>query len=167
MEGMGRSPSIGRVALASFAMVVAVVFVIPAALASEEITASGTFGPTGSGTMTLIKVDEEELFFFATQPGFLTGTFTGSTDTVGSLVITVTGEFSFHGRTTFTGTVNGVSGSVVFSLEFSGTGGAGGPFAGEFEIVSASGGLAGLSGGGTLQGAAGAGTYAGQIEFGD
>jgi hypothetical protein len=89
----------------------------------------------------------------------------------GTLILHADGSANFHDVETFTGTVNGVSGTVTFDLT-----GRNGPGFTDFQatdtIISASGGLAGLHGvlnweGVALQIPNGPfGMYSGQIQFG-
>jgi hypothetical protein len=95
-----------------------------------------------------------------------TGTFTGSSVVDGHLIIHADGSANFHDMETFTGTVNGVPGTVTWNL----TGGGPAPdYFGTQVITHATGDLAGLHGvlrqvGQVLDPLAGPfGTYAGEI----
>ena len=99
-----------------------------------------------------------------------TGTFSGTSTVEGTLILHADGSANFHDVETFTGRVNGVSGTVTFDL----TGGNGPGFTNFHAtdtIISASGGLAGLHGvlnweGVTLGANGPVGAYSGQILVG-
>ncbi len=102
-----------------------------------------------------------------TQSANLVGTFTGTTADVGTIVQHPTGDFNFKIRHTFTGTVDGKSGTMVLEVAGKGEGGVpGGTLRGQFVILSDTGELANLHGQGNFDGIAGdGGTYSGQIHF--
>jgi hypothetical protein len=152
-------------ALATVALVAA-----PGAVASPPTAASGTFTYLSS-TFNSVRSDGGNLIVDLSATVSYTGTFSGTSTVEGTLIIHADGSANFHDLETFTGTVNGVSGTVTFDL----TGGNGPGFT-DFHatdtVISASGGLAGLHGvlnweGVTLQMPNGPfGTYTGQIQFG-
>jgi hypothetical protein len=151
-------------ALATVALVAA-----PGAVASPPTAASGTFTYTSS-TFNSVRLAGGNLIVDLSATVSYTGTFSGTSTVEGTLIIHADGSANFHDVETFTGTVNGVSGTVTFDL----TGG-NGPGLTNFHatdtIISASGGLAGLHGvlnwAGVTLGANGpVGTYSGQILFG-
>jgi Protein of unknown function (DUF3224) len=99
-----------------------------------------------------------------------TGTFNGTSTLHGTLILHPNGTANFHDVETFTGTVNGVSGTVTFNLN--GSSDAASVVSATDVIVGASDDLAGLHGVLTeaavvLDPAVGpVGTYSGQIELG-
>ena len=95
-----------------------------------------------------------------------TGTFTGTSTVHGKLIAHADGSASFHDVEVFTGTVNGVPGTVTFNL--AGSNDSALDVKITSTIVSATGGLEGLQGVLRLAGAVHfpegpAGTYSGQI----
>jgi Protein of unknown function (DUF3224) len=151
-------------ALAASALVAA-----PGAVASPPTAASGTFTYTSS-TFNSVSPAGGNLIIDLSATVSYTGTFSGTSTVEGTLILHADGSANFHDVETFTGTVNGVSGTVTFDL----TGGNGPGFMNFHAtdtIISASGGLAGLHGvlnweGVTLGGNGPVGTYTGQIQFG-
>ncbi len=97
----------------------------------------------------------------------LTGTFTGIADVVGTIILHLTGNFTVQLRATFTGTVDGKSGTLVFLVEGNGEGGApGGTIQGQMVIQSGTDELANLHGQASFEGRAGVEVnYSGQIHF--
>jgi hypothetical protein len=73
-----------------------------------------------------------------------TGTFTGTSEVHGKLIAHADGSANFHDVEVFTGTVNGVPGTVTFTL--TGSNDSGLNVKATSTIVSATGGLAGLHG---------------------
>jgi hypothetical protein len=104
-----------------------------------------------------------------------TGTFTGTSTVHGTLIFHSGGtgvqfppwRANFHDIEVFTGTVNGVEGTVTFNLN--GSNDPTGAFKATQTIVSATGDLAGLQGvlkqEGTIGPGGPVGTYTGQIQF--
>ena len=95
-----------------------------------------------------------------------TGTFTGTSEVHGKLIVHADGSANFHDVEVFTGTVNGVSGTVTFNL--AGSNDSELNVKATSTIVSATGDLAGLHGtlklAGSVQVPEGPfGTYSGQI----
>ena len=126
-----------------------------------------------AGTATIVSVTPTEIKSFdgITIINFkgvtnLTGTFTGTTADVGTIKLRSSGDFTFIFRSTFTGTVNGKSGTVVFNVVGKGTGGVpGGSFQAKFTVNRGTNELANLIGMGDIEATAGNGTYSGQILF--
>ena len=110
--------------------------------AAPPLVGSGTFtyqsstfdGIRQAGGNTIIELSATVLY---------TGTFAGTSTLSGTLTLHPDGTANFHDVETFTGTVNGVPGTVTFNL--AGTGPAG-LFKGTDVIVSGTGGLANLRG---------------------
>jgi hypothetical protein len=151
-------------ALATVALVAA-----PGAAASPPTEASGTFTYLSSTFNSMRSAGGNTIIDLSATVSY-TGTFTGTSTVEGTLILHADGSANFHDVETFTGTVNGVSGTVTFDL----TGGNGPGFMNFHAtdtIISASGGLAGLHGvlnweGVTLGANGPVGTYSGQILFG-
>jgi Protein of unknown function (DUF3224) len=152
-------------ALATVALVAA-----PGAVASPPTAASGSFTYTSSTFNSVLSAGGNLIVDLSATVSY-TGTFSGTSTVEGTLIIHADGSANFHDVETFTGTVNGVSGTVTFDL----TGGNRPGFT-DFHatdtIISASGGLAGLHGvlnweGVALQMPNGPfGAYSGQIQSG-
>src|SRR5919197_5653617 len=151
-------------ALATYALVAA-----PGAVASPPATASGSFTYTSS-TFNSIQMAGGNTIIDLSATVSYTGTFSGTSTVEGTLILHANGSANFHDVETFTGTVNGVSGTVTFDLT-----GRNGPGFTDFQatdtIISASGGLAGLHGvlnweGVTLGANGPVGMYSGQILLG-
>ena len=137
---------------------------LPAAHATMPMTVTGPVlvqNPTfqfirTAGNLTFYTIGERDVY---------TGAFNGTT--FGSSILAVdssSGSFTVHGLHTFTGTVNGIQGTLIFQIVASGTFGI--SFLGHFSILSGTGGLTNFRGEGTLQGIPGfVGTYTAQIHF--
>lgn len=161
----------GTKVLMLFAALAAITLVAaPGAVASPSTTASGTFTYTSS-TFNSTRDADGNLIVDLSATVSYTGTFSGTSTVEGTLIIHFKdGSANFHDVETFSGTVNGVPGTVTFNL----TGGNGPGFANfhaTATIISASGGLAGLHGvlnweGVTLGDNGPVGTYSGQIQSG-
>jgi hypothetical protein len=147
----------------------------PGVVAAPPTEVSGTFTTT-SATMNIIREAGGNTIFDLTSTVVYTGTFTG-TSTVHGILIFHSGptgaqfppwRANFHDVEVFTGTVNGVPGTVTFNLN--GSNDPTGAVKATDTIVSATGDLAGLHGVLSQDGTVGpgppAGTYTGQIQFG-
>jgi hypothetical protein len=135
------------------------------ATASAPTSASGTFTYTSS-TFNSIREDGGNLIIDLSGTVSYTGTFTGTSALHGTLILHANGSANFHDVEVFTGTVNGVPGTVTFNL--SGSNDAAINLKATNAIVSATGELAGLHGVlsmvGSVQIPGGPfGTYSGQI----
>ena len=157
-----------RVLLLTLVAVLALVGVTGAA-ASPPTSASGTFTTT-SATFNNARSDGGNTIYDLTATVSYTGTFSGTSIVQGTLIFHADGSANFHDVETFTGTVNGKSGTVTFNL--AGTGSVAPPagsYQGTQAIVSGTGELANLHGVlkqvGTVPSAAVGplGTYTGQI----
>jgi hypothetical protein len=163
-----------RLFLLTLAAVLALVGVRGAA-AAQLTSASGTFTTTSATFNSARSADGNTIIDLSATLSY-TGTFNGTSTLHGHLIFHPNGSANFRDVETFTGTVNGVPGTVTFNL--TGTGRAG-PTAGSFvyegtqAIVSGTGDLANLHGVLTQVGtvsdtAAGPfGTYTGEIHFDD
>jgi hypothetical protein len=148
----------------------------PGAVASPPTEASGTFTYLSS-TFNSIRTPGGSTIIDLSATVSYTGTFTGTSTVQGTLIFHSGGtgvqfppwRANFHDVETFTGTVNGVPGTVTFNL--SGSNDPTGALKATATIVSATGDLAGLHGVlsevGTVPAPSGpVGTYTGQIQFG-
>ena len=141
---------------------------VTGAAASPPISASGTFTTTSS-TFSSVRFDGGNLILAESGIVSYTGTFSGTSTFHGILVIHADGSANFHDVETFTGTVNGVSGTVRLNLN--GRNDSTRAVQATDTIISATGALAGLDGVlsevGTVTGPPGPlGTYTGQIQSG-
>jgi hypothetical protein len=142
------------------------------AAASSPLRASGTFTYTSSSFNSARSAGGNTIIALSATVAY-TGTFNGTSTVQGTLIFHADGSANFHDVETFTGTVNGVPGTVTFNL--SGTGSTAPPqgsFQGTDVIISATGGLTSLHGVlsevGTVPAALPGpeGTYTGQIQSG-
>jgi len=149
-------------ALATVALVAA-----PGAVASPPTAASGTFTYTSSTFNSIRSAGGNTIIDLSATVSY-TGTFSGTSTVQGTLIIHADGSANFYDVETFTGTVNGVTGTVAFNL--TGRNGPSVDIGATDTIVSATGDLAGLHGVlsevATLGANGPIGTYSGQIQFG-
>jgi hypothetical protein len=136
------------------------------AAASAPTAASGTVGNT-SASFNSVRTAGGNLIVELSATASYTGTFTGTSTLSGILIIHADGSANFHDIETFTGTVNGVPGTVTFNLN--GSNDSALVVHATATIIGASGGLAGLHGvlhevGTVVIPTGPVGTYAGQIE---
>jgi hypothetical protein len=148
---------------------------VSGAAAAPPTSASGTFTTTSATFNSVRSADGNTIIDLSATLAY-TGTFNGTSTLHGHLIFHPNGSANFRSVETFTGTVNGVPGSVTFNVTGTGRPGA---TAGSFVyqatqvIVSGTGDLANLHGVLTQVGtvsdtAAGPfGTYTGQIRFND
>ncbi len=158
----------GTKVLMLFAVLATVALVAaPGAVASPPTAASGTFTYTSS-TFNSIRSAGGNTFIDLSATVSYTGTFSGISTVQGTLIIHADGSANFYDVETFTGTVNGVTGTVTFNL--TGRNGPSVDIGATDTIVSATGDLAGLHGVlsevATLGANGPIGTYSGQIQFG-
>src|ERR671923_325952 len=113
------------------------------AAASPPTPASGTVVTT-SATFNSVRTAGGNLIVDLSATASYTGTFSGTSTLRGILIIHADGSANFHDVETFTGTVNGVPGTVTFNLN--GSNDAALVVHATATIISASGGLAGLHG---------------------
>jgi hypothetical protein len=149
---------------------------VTGAAASPPTDASGTFTTTSATFNSMREVGGNTIIDLSSTIAY-TGTFTG-TSTVHGLLIFHSGgtgvqfppwRANFHDVEIFTGTVNGVPGTVTFNIK--GSNDPSGAVKGTYTIVSATGELAGLHGVlsqvGKIETPSGPfGTYTGQIQLG-
>ncbi len=147
----------------SFTLALPILLLLPIASATTSTSVSGTFTGTGFHVIST-KTAGPNTFVTAMSTFALTGGFSGSAIATATTLTTAKGLAVDVGeRATFTGTVNGVSGTVVFRITGNS---AGGTFHGHFTILSGTGGLANLRGEGSfvLTSMSG-GTYTAQVHF--
>ena len=161
--------------VASIAFLLATLGLTGTAAAAPPTLASGAFTTT-SATFNSTREAGGNTIFDLTGTLSYTGTFTGTSTVRGILIIHADGSANFHDVEIFTGTVNGVPGTLTYNV--AGTGRPG-PSAGTFitqatqVIVSGTGDLANLHGvlkqvGTVLDPAVGPfGTYTGTIHSDD
>ena len=153
--------------LGSIAVAILVVFaMLQIASATPPTPATGTVTVT-SFTPTEVRNANGNTITDFTQSTNSIGNFTGTTEDIGTIVQYPRGDFNFKIRSTFTGTVDGKSGTMVFEVVGKGEGGIpGGTIRSKFVIISGTGDLANLHGQGNLEGISGVGaTYSGLIHF--
>jgi Protein of unknown function (DUF3224) len=131
-----------RLLLVPLVVVLAVVATTGAA-ASPPTQASGTVGNTAS-TFNSIRMAGGNLIIDLSATAAYTGTFSGTSTLHGILIVHADGSANFHDIEVFTGTVNGVPGSVTFNLN--GSNDASLAVHATATIVGSSGDLAGLHG---------------------
>jgi hypothetical protein len=167
----------GTKVLMVFAALAAIALVATSgAPASPPIPASGTFTTTSATFNSMREVGGNTIIDLSSTIAY-TGTFTGTSTVHGLLIFHSDGvgpqfppwRANFHDVEIFTGTVNGVPGTVTFNLN--GSNDPSGAVKGTYTIVSATGELAGLHGVlsqvGKIETPSGPfGTYTGQIQFG-
>ena len=108
-----------RLVLLTLVAVLALVGVTGAS-ASAPTSASGTFRYTGEPT-SCRTAGGNTICEFAPTVVTYTGTFDGTSTGPNTLTIHADGSANFHGFYTFTGTVNGIPGTVTFEANGSGT----------------------------------------------
>ena len=138
---------------------------LPAAHASTLSSGSGSF--TTTGEVISIRQADGNTIVTATEVQTLTGVLTGTRVATGIQIFHPDGTFTAHDTGTFTGTIDGRTGSITISGASSGTGNTG---TGQIVGAQGNGGLAGLHLQGTFQpvvtGATTAeGTYSIQFHF--
>jgi Protein of unknown function (DUF3224) len=166
--GFGRPLFLCRLLLITLAAILAPVGATGAAAAPSSSTASGEFVTQPGAIFTNIRdLGNGVTIVDLTAHVTYTGTFTGTSIVQGFIVFHRNGSAIFHDTETFTGTVNGKSGTVTFKL--TGTAGPAGDVHATQAIVRGTGELANLHGAleqvGTVLENGPAGTYTGQINF--
>jgi hypothetical protein len=148
---------------------------VTGASASPPMSASGTFTTTSATFNSMREAGGNTIIDLSATVSY-TGTFTGTSTVHGILIFHSGGggaqfppwRANFHDVEIFTGTVNGVPGTVTFNLN--GSSDPTGALKATDTIVSATGDLAGLQGVlsqvGTVGPGGPVGTYTGQIQFG-
>lgn len=116
---------------------------VTGAAASPPTSASGDFATT-SATFNSVRFAGGNLIIDLSATASYTGTFSGTSTLHGILIIHADGSANFHDIETFTGTVNGVPGTVTFNLN--GSNDSAQEVHATATIIDASGDLAGLRG---------------------
>src|SRR6266849_402145 len=114
-----------------------------AAAPPTSTSASGTWATTSAVFNSTRSADGNTIIDITATLSY-TGTFNGTSILQGKLIFHSDGSANFFSTETFTGTVNGVPGTVTFQVR--GGGGSAGDYHGIQTIVSATGDLAGLHG---------------------
>src|ERR1044072_8793393 len=83
--------------------------------ASPHSIASGTIANT-SATFNSVRSADGNLIIDLSATAAYTGTFSGTSTLHGTLILHADGSANFHDVEIFTGTVNGVPGTVTFNL---------------------------------------------------
>jgi Protein of unknown function (DUF3224) len=113
------------------------------AVASPPTPVSGTVGNT-TATFNSIRAAGDNLIIDLSATAAYTGNLVGTSTINGTLILHADGSASFHDVEIFTGTLNGVAGTITFNL--SGHNDSELAVHASATIVSATGGLAGLHG---------------------
>jgi hypothetical protein len=156
-----------RIFLLTLVAVLALVGVTGAA-AAPLTSASGTFTTTSATATSARSADGNTIIDLSATLSY-TGTFNGTSTLHGILIFHPNGSANFHDVEIFTGTVNGVSGTVTFNLN--GSNDASLAVHATDTIVDATGDLAGIHGvlhtvQTVLLPVGPVGTYTGQIQVG-
>jgi hypothetical protein len=134
--------------------------------ATTPTLATGSFTVT-SFSITGTRTANGNTFIDFLNTEALSGTFAGTSSSVISVIVHPSGDFNVVHIMTFTGIVNGRSGTMIIKFEAKGTGfGYGAPVSATWVIQDGTGDLVGIHGTGTFEGhALIGGTYSGQIHF--
>ena len=127
-------------------LLLSLILLVPMASASTPASATGSF--TGTVAITSISQADGNTIITAIETQTLSGFLTGTRIATGVEIIHPDGTFSAHDSGTFTGTVNGRSGSVVITGSGTGTGAS---CSGQFVVEQGTAGLAGLHAQGMFQ----------------
>ncbi len=117
---------------------------VATAAASPPTSASGSFAYLSSTFNDVRTAGGNTIIDDLTATVSYTGTFSGTSTVQGRLILHANGTANFHDVETFTGTVNGVPGTVTFNLD--GRSDRAGVVRATDVVVSATGELAGLHG---------------------
>ncbi len=131
---------------ALLALLVLSLLSIPFAHATTPTTVTGTF--TASFTVLSVTSSDGNTIIAVTEIATLSGFFTGTRIAQGSEVIHPDGTFNAHDTGIFTGTANGVAGTLVITGESNGIGGTG---SGDFIVGQGTTGLSGVHAQGPFQ----------------
>jgi len=127
-------------------LLLSLIFLIPMASASTPASATGSF--TATVTVTSIRQADGNTIITAIETQTLSGFLTGARIATGVEIIHPDGTFNAHDSGTFTGTVNGMSGTAVITGSSTGTGASG---SGQFVVELGTASLSGLHAQGTFQ----------------
>ncbi len=149
--------------LSVLGMLVPLVLLLPAAQGARPQAVSGTI-VVGDPSFALIRTTGGPTIYTVTEHDTYSGSLQGTTLGESRLVVDATGDFTLEGRHVFTGTVDGVSGTLTLLIEARGTFPT--TFEGQLVILSGTDGLSNLRGSWTISGIPGfAGTYSGQVHI--
>jgi len=127
-------------------LLLSLILLIPIASASTSASATGSF--TATVIITSIGQADGNTIITAIETQTLSGFLTGTRIAEGVEIIHPDGTFNAHDSGTFTGTVNGISGTAVLTGSSTGTGTFG---SGQFAVDLGTAGLVGLHAQGTFQ----------------
>jgi len=127
-------------------LLLSLVLLMPIASASTPASATGSF--TATVTITSISQADGKTIITAIETQTLSGFLTGTRIANGVEIIHPDGTFNAHDTGTFTGTVNGMSGTAVITGSSTDTGASG---SGQFVVEQGTAGLAGLHAQGIFQ----------------
>ena len=119
---------------------------IPFAHATTPTTVTGTF--TASFTVLSVTSSDGNTIITVSEIATLSGFFTGTRIAQGSEIIHLDGTFNAHDTGIFTGSANGVAGTLVITGESNGIGGTG---SGDFIVGQGTSGLSGVHAQGPFQ----------------
>jgi len=119
---------------------------IPLASATIPTLATGSF--TASFTVLSITSSDGNTVITVSETATLTGPFTGTRTAVGFEIVHPDGTFNAHDTGTFTGTVNGASGTLVITGDSTGLGATG---SGQFTVGQGTAALEGFHAQGPFQ----------------
>ncbi len=128
------------------ALLLSLILLVPMASASTPASATGSF--TATVTVTSISQADGNTIIAAIETQTLSGFLTGTRIATGVEIIHADGTFNAHDSGTFTGTVNGMSGTAVITGSSTGIGASG---SGQFVVELGTAGLAGLHAQGMFQ----------------
>jgi hypothetical protein len=143
-------------------LVLASIVLAPAAYAAAPTEGSGSFTVTSETVTSSHSAGGTTVETVVAHITF-TGTMSGTSVTDEGVIFHPDGRFTGHAIETFSGTVLGVAGTIVFRDTFAGIT-ATGAFQGHFTVISATGGLESLDARGTFQGTS-TGTYRGRFRL--
>jgi hypothetical protein len=135
-----------KILKASLPLLLSLVLLVPMASASTPTTATGSF--MGTVAITGIRQADGNTIVTAVEIQTLSGFLTGTRIAEGVEIIHPDGTFNAHDTGTFTGTINGMSGTAVIIGSSTGSGASG---SGHFVVELGTAGLAGLHAQGTFQ----------------
>jgi hypothetical protein len=127
-------------------LLLSLVLLVPMASATTDASATGSF--TATVTITGISQVDGNTIITAIETQKLSGFLTGTRIANGVEIIHPDGTFNAHDSGTFTGSVNGLSGTAVITGSSTGVGASG---SGQFVVELGTDGLSGLHAQGTFQ----------------
>jgi len=127
-------------------LLLSLILLVPMVSASTPASATGRF--TATVAITSISQADGNTIITAIETQTLSGFLTGTRIAIGLEIIHPDDTFNAHDSGTFTGTVNGMSGTAVITGSSTGTGATG---SGQFVVELGATGLSGLHAQGTFQ----------------